>query len=59
MAEISKYSNPYEYVIERVVITADRWNEWAAEGYDIKNMINEISFFESLENPFSSYFSTI
>jgi len=52
MAEISKYSNPYEYVIERVVITADRWNEWAAEGYDIKNMINEISFFESLENPF-------
>ena len=37
MAEISKYSNPYEYVIERVVITADRWNEWAAEGYDIFN----------------------
>tara|TARA_R110002074_G_scaffold129457_2_gene270601 strand:- start:956 stop:2437 length:1482 start_codon:yes stop_codon:yes gene_type:complete len=54
MEEVSKVSNPYEYVIERVVVTADRWREWAPEGYDIKNMINEISFFESLDTPYLS-----
>ena len=51
MAEVSKYSNPYEFVIQSVIITAHRWT-FAPEGYDIKNVINEISFFESIEKPF-------
>ena len=51
LEEYSTSSTPYDFTIESVIITADRW-EFALEGIDIKNVCAEINLFEHLDKPY-------
>lgn len=49
-------TNAYDYLIEDVIITADRWEAFApafaSKGVSLKHVISEINLFESLDQPF-------
>ncbi len=51
LEEYSKSATPYDFTIESIIITANRW-EFASEGIDIKNVCAEINLFEHLDKPY-------